>query len=85
MGNRGFRRALFSEQLGVCGAACGLHSKETTVFTLVYAKGTLKIGQKPKILVTVTDRISDELMAKMNAMGIDTKMIKLQADGGKVS
>jgi len=49
MGNRGFRRALFSEELGVCGAACGLHSKETTVFTLVYAKGILKIGQKPKV------------------------------------
>jgi len=48
MGNRGFRRALFSEELGVCGTACGPHSKESTVFTLVYAKATLKIGQQPK-------------------------------------
>ena len=65
------------------GLAGSLHLKEETVVVLVFAKGVLKSGQNENINVTVTDKVSSELIQNMKMMGIDSNRIKVIQDTDK--
>lgn len=49
---------MFKTDLSIIGVAGNPHAKEDSVILLVFAKGVLKSGQKEKVSVTVTDKIS---------------------------
>ena len=66
---------MFNPMLQIVGIASGHHSQAETITQFEYAKGILREGQSQQINVTLTDDVPEELINKMQKMGIDTKKI----------
>jgi hypothetical protein len=77
---RGFRKSLFNDQLGFCGIATGPHNTHDNMIQLTYVKSLLGQGEVPTITVQVKDDIPEELVKKLEKMGIDKQKLKIIKD-----
>ena len=77
---RGFRKSLYNDQLHECGIFAGLHKTHDNVIQIEYVKKILKEGEAPSINIQVTDQVPDDVLEKLNKIGVDKSKIHVHKD-----